>query len=143
MWTPRFARGLGNSSNCTKNNLKEKPIDEDVLWELKRYAWPGNVRELENVLERMLIMSDERITVMNLPDEIFTTENDLPNTGSPLREFRDKTEREYILAVLRKHNGNVSQAALELGVRRSYLHKRMGVLGIAKKDVYAERDART
>jgi two-component system nitrogen regulation response regulator NtrX len=128
---------------CAKNNLKDKQIDEDVLWELKRYAWPGNVRELENVLERMLIMSAERITVMNLPDEIFTTESEVPNTGSALREFRDKTEREYILAVLRKHNGNVSQAALELGVRRPYLHKRMGVLAIAKKDIYAERGARS
>jgi two-component system, NtrC family, nitrogen regulation response regulator NtrX len=56
---------------CLKNNLKEKPIDEEVLWELKRYHWPGNVRELENVLERMLIMSAERITLMNLPDEMF------------------------------------------------------------------------
>lgn len=121
---------------CEKNNLKEKQIDEDVLWELKRYAWPGNVRELENVLERMLIMSGERITVMNLPDELFTAEPDAPTTSSALREFRDKTEREYIIAVLRKHNGNVSQAAVELGVRRPYLHKRMGVLGIAKKDIY-------
>jgi two-component system, NtrC family, nitrogen regulation response regulator NtrX len=128
---------------CAKNNLKEKQIDEDVLWELKRYAWPGNVRELENVLERMLIMSGERITVMNLPDEIFAAESDTANTGSALREFRDKTEREYILTILRKHNGNVSQAAVELGVRRPYLHKRMSVLGIAKKDIYAERSARS
>jgi two-component system, NtrC family, nitrogen regulation response regulator NtrX len=121
---------------CEKNNLKEKHIDEDVLWELKRYAWPGNVRELENVLERMLIMSGERVTVMNLPDELFTTEVEAQNTSSALREFREKTEREYILAVLRKHNGNVSKAALELGVRRPYLHKRMSVLGIEKKDIY-------
>ena len=113
-----------------------------MLWELKRYTWPGNVRELENVLERMLIMSGERITVMNLPDELFTAEADAPNTSSALREFRDRTEREYIIAILRKHNGNVSQAAVELGVRRPYLHKRMGVLGIAKKDIYAERSVR-
>jgi transcriptional regulator of acetoin/glycerol metabolism len=36
--------------------------------------------------------------------------------------------------VLRKHNGNISQAAIELGVGRPYLHKRMAVLGIAKRD---------
>ncbi len=122
---------------CEKNNLRQKQIDEDVLWELQRYAWPGNVRELENVLERMLIMGGERITVMNLPDELFAAAADMPNAGSALREFRDKTERDYILAILRKHNGNISQAAVELGVRRPYLHKRMGVLGIAKKDIYA------
>jgi two-component system nitrogen regulation response regulator NtrX len=122
---------------CEKNNLKYKQIEEDVSWELKQYAWPGNVRELENVLERMLIMSGDRITVMNLPDELFATEAETPSTPSGLREFRDRTERQYIITTLRKHNGNVSQAALELGVRRPYLHKRMGVLGISKKDIYA------
>jgi two-component system, NtrC family, nitrogen regulation response regulator NtrX len=122
---------------CEKNNLKQKQIDEDVLWELKRYPWPGNVRELENVIERMLIMSGDRVTVMNLPEELLALEVDAPNDSSPLREFRDKTEREYIIGVLRKHNGNVSQAAVELGVRRPYLHKRMGVLKIGKKDIYS------
>jgi two-component system, NtrC family, nitrogen regulation response regulator NtrX len=120
-----------------KNNLKEKAIDEEVLWELKRYLWPGNVRELENVLERMLIMSGERVTVMNLPEELLTPETEVPDGASPLREFRDKTERDYIIGVLRKHNGNVSQAAVELGIGRPYLHKRMAVLGIAKKDIYS------
>jgi len=123
---------------CAKNNLKEKHIDEDVLWEMRRYSWPGNVRELENVLERMLIMSGERITVMSLPDELFTTEAEPSNTDSSLREYRDKTEREYIIATLRKYHGNVTQAAVELGVRRPYLHKRMGVLGISKRDIYGQ-----
>ena len=121
---------------CEKNNLREKEIDEEVLWELKRYPWPGNVRELENVLERMLIMSGERVTVMNLPEELLRPEAEAPNTGSALRDFRDKTERDYIIGVLRKHQGNVSQAAVELGIGRPYLHKRMAVLGITKKDIY-------
>jgi len=121
---------------CEKNNLKEKDIDEEVLWELKRYPWPGNVRELENVLERMLIMSGERVTVMNLPEELLAPEVEAPNNGSALRDFRDKTERDYIIGVLRKHKGNVSQAAVELGIGRPYLHKRMAVLGITKKDIY-------
>ena len=71
---------------------------------------------LENVLERMLIMSGERVTVMNLPEELLAPEVDAPNTSSALRDFRDKTEREYIIGVLRKHKGNVSQAAVELGI---------------------------
>ena len=123
---------------CEKNNLKEKAIDEDVLWELKRYPWPGNVRELQNVLERMLIMSGERITVMNLPDELLASaDGPEQEARSALREFRDKTEREFIIGVLRRQNGNVTQAAMELGVGRPYLHKRMAVLRIAKKDFYA------
>ncbi len=89
---------------CEKNNLKEKEIDEEVLWELKRYPWPGNVRELQNVLERMLIMSGERMTVTEpaggAPD---AAKPRPPNPSSALREFRDRTEREYIVGVLRKH----------------------------------------
>ncbi len=37
---------------CEKSNIKDKPIDDEVLSELKRYHWPGNVRELQNVIER-------------------------------------------------------------------------------------------
>jgi DNA-binding NtrC family response regulator len=49
-------------------------------------------------------------------------------------QFRDKTEREFIIGVLPRQNENVTQAAMELGVGRPYLHKRMAVLGVAKKD---------
>ena len=48
---------------CEKSNLKPKTVDEDVVWELQRYSWPGNIRELQNILERMLIMSGERVSV--------------------------------------------------------------------------------
>ncbi len=124
---------------CAKNNMKEKPIDEDVLWELKRYHWPGNVRELSNVLERMLIMSGDRISLMNLPDELLTVADGTadPHARCALRDFREKAERDFIISVLRKHNGNITQSAVELGVGRPYLHKRMAVLGIAKKDIFA------
>jgi two-component system, NtrC family, nitrogen regulation response regulator NtrX len=123
---------------CLKNNVKEKPIDEEVLWELKRYHWPGNVRELENVLERMLIMSADRITLMNLPDEMFAPPDTPPDAGarSALKEHRDKAERDFIIGVLRQCNGNITQAAAELGVGRPYLHKRMAVLGVVKKDFF-------
>jgi two-component system nitrogen regulation response regulator NtrX len=119
-----------------RNNVREKPIDDEVFDELRRHDWPGNVRELQNVLERLLIMSCERITTLDLPEEILGAA--MRDGGAPaisaLREFRDRAEREHIIAILRRHNGNVSQAALELGVGRTYLHKRLAVLQIAKKD---------
>ena len=118
-----------------RNNLREKPIDDEVFDELKRYHWPGNVRELQNVLERLMIMSGERITVMDLPEEILAPAGRAASAQvSALKEFRDRAEREHIIATLRRLNGNVSQAALELGVGRTYLHKRLSVLQIAKKD---------
>lgn len=124
---------------CEKNNIKNRAIDDDVFTELKRYPWPGNVRELQNVMERIVTMSGERITLLDIPEEIVAIE-DLPgnrHAGSPLREFRDKAERDFILATLRRNLGNISQSALELGVGRSYLHRRLAVLGIAKKDWFS------
>lgn len=122
-----------------KNNIKDKPTDDEVLAELQRYAWPGNVRELQNVLERMMVMSGERITVLDVPEEILSATDDeiegRPD-ASALKEFRDRSERDYIIATLRKNKGNVSQSATDLGVRRTYLHKRLSVLKIAKKDYF-------
>jgi two-component system nitrogen regulation response regulator NtrX len=122
-----------------RNNLRDKPIDDEVFDELKRHDWPGNVRELQNLLERLLIMSGERITTLDLPEEILGAgaRGGAPGDVSALKEFRDRAEREHIIATLRRLNGNVSQAALELGVGRTYLHKRLAVLQIARRDFLA------
>jgi len=124
---------------CDKNNLRDKPVEDDVLWELKRYRWPGNVRQLANVIERMLIMSGERITVADLPEEVFETSSDAEETNdaSTLRDFRERMERAFIIDTLRRHNGNISQSATELGVRRTYLHRKLAQLKITKKDFFA------
>jgi len=126
-----FARRI-----CEKNHLKPKILDEDVVWELQRYGWPGNVRELQNVLERMLIMSGERVSVRDLPEELLQDEPNERGKVSALREFRDQAERDLVIGTLKRNNGNVSQSALELGVRRTYLHRRMAVLKINKKDYF-------
>lgn len=55
---------------------------------------------------------------------------------SALKEFRDNAERDFIIATLKKNHGNVSQSAFELGVGRTYLHRRLAVLKIAKKDFF-------
>lgn len=124
---------------CEKNNVKDKAIDDDVLSELKGYPWPGNVRELQNVIERMVTMSGERISPLDIPEEIAAVEDyaGSRHAGSALREFRDQAERDFILATLKRNLGNISQSAIELGVGRSYLHRRLAVLGIAKKDWFS------
>jgi len=124
---------------CEKNNIKDKPIDEEVLTELKRYHWPGNVRELQNVIERIITMSGTRVSLLDIPEEILAVNDPAASrhAGSALREFRDKAEREFILGTLRRNLGNISQSAIELGVGRSYLHRRLAVLGLAKKDWFS------
>jgi len=120
-----------------KHNLKPKLIDAEVIWELQRYAWPGNVRELQNVLEHMLIMSGERVSIHDLPEELLAQDDtSAGNQPSALKAFRDNAEREFVIACLQRNRGNVSQSAIELGVGRTYLHRRMAVLKITKKDFF-------
>ena len=122
---------------CEKNNLRTKPVDDEVMWGLQRYRWPGNVRELQNVIERALIMSGERITVRDLPEEVLVEDEASGRTGgSALKEFRDSAERDFIIAALKRNHGNISQSAAELGVGRTYLHRRLAVLKITKKDFF-------
>jgi len=120
-----------------RNNMRAKLIDDEVIDEFRRHDWPGNVRELQNLLERLMIMSGERITTLDLPEEFLAVPERGSATGTSLKEYRDRAERDYIVSTLRRHNGNVSQAALELGVGRTYLHRRLSVLQITRKDFLA------
>jgi two-component system nitrogen regulation response regulator NtrX len=125
---------------CEKNNIREKPIDDEVLAELRRYHWPGNVRELQNVMERIIIMSGgARISTLDLPEEILAdgASAEARHTGSALRKFRDAAERGFIIETLRRHNGNITQAAADMGVGRTYLHRRLHVLKISRKEWFS------
>ncbi len=74
--------------------------------------------------------------MLDLPEDLVTAADasSARHTGSSLRAFRDAQERDFILATLKRHNGNISQSAIELGVGRTYLHRRLLVLGISRKE---------
>ncbi len=127
---------------CSDNGFTEKPIDEDVLEALTHRSWPGNVRELRNVVERMAILSGDRITMSDLPEagRLGAASVDLPTLegddgGRPtLREYRERAEKHYILTTLEECGWNISKAAGELGVERTNLHKKMRSYGINRRD---------
>jgi DNA-binding NtrC family response regulator len=54
---------------CRENGLRPKPIDGAVLDELQQRGFPGNVRELKNLVERLVILSGDEITLLDLPEE--------------------------------------------------------------------------
>ena len=121
-----------------KNNLKTKEIDIDVISMFKRYPWPGNIRELKNVLERMLILSDDNISIGHLPEEILEIqdEDETASQSTSLKDFRDKAERDYIVKQLTANQGNISQTSKDLNVGRSYLHRRMKQFDIKKNEYF-------
>ena len=144
---PLLAKGFLREFSL-ENGLREKPIDEDVLEALAERPWPGNVRELRNVVERMAILSGDRITADDLPEVGVLSEgrrestppNELPphwdESGErlTLREYRNRVEKEYILRTLDEVSWNISRAATILGVERTNLHKKMRTYGIRRAE---------
>ncbi len=131
---------------CEENGIRPKPFDPDVIEALAERGWPGNVRELRNVVERMAILSDDVITLDDLPElprREIPEEQRAPlaapvtgDGGAPretLREYRERAERQYVLDTLERFEWNISRAALSLGVERTNLHKKMRSLGIRRE----------
>jgi len=144
---PLLAQGFLREFSI-ENGLREKPIDDDVLVALADRPWPGNVRELRNVVERMAILSGDRITLDDLPEEGVLSEvrresappSDWPSTLDEagerltLREYRTRAEKDYILRTLDEVGWNISRAATILGVERTNLHKKMRSYGIRREE---------
>ena len=86
---------------------------------LMAYPWPGNIRELDHVLERSVLMTDSNeLDIFDLELVRRTTDD-----GPPLT--LDEAERRVIQTALRHHDGNVTEAARELGISRSALYRRL------------------
>jgi len=114
---------------CAANRTPPKRIADDVLQVLKNYPWPGNVRELENVVQRIVLMTDdELITLKDLPGDIAhaATRDSrgrfrLPASGFRLEEEVGAYERRWIEAALTQAGGVKAQAAKLLGINKDKL----------------------
>lgn len=114
-----------------KKYLKEEPeLDQKARQKLNSYHFPGNVRELQYAMERAVIMSDTEIITAD--DLIFsplekTHENE---RETPTDMNLETIEKNTILTVIEKHNGNISKAARELGLTRTALYRRLNKYNI-------------
>jgi len=126
----KYSRELGRG---------QMSIDEDVMARLINYPWQGNIRELENVIERMVILSQGNIiTKESLPKEIaqqvFQEGEDstarfiLPEEGLSI----DELEKDLIMQALQRSDYNQTKAAKLLGVSRHTLIYRMEKYNINK-----------
>jgi two-component system response regulator PilR (NtrC family) len=111
-------------------------LTAEAVEELGRYDFPGNIRELENILERAVALSGERIDVPDLrlaPPA--TDEEDAAGGGSAtLPDYLDGLERKAILDALAKTDFNRTAAAKLLGITFRQLRYRLQRLGIREPD---------
>ena len=116
-------------------NIKELDIDENNSYILN-HNWHGNVRELRNLIERIAILQpDSKDKISNIIKESLKNTNFddqlAENSLSvPLKEAREKFEKEYLTIQLKKFNGNISKTANFVGMERSALHRKIKGLGI-------------
>ena len=116
-------------------NIKELEIDHNNSYLLNHF-WPGNVRELRNMIERIAILQpDTKDKVSNIIKASIKTDNlnekiKENSLSVPLKEAREKFEKEYLTLQIKKFNGNISKTANFVGMERSALHRKLKVLGI-------------
>jgi len=104
-------------------------IQPAAIEKLKDHSWPGNVRELQHAIERAIILTDDATLT---PDD-FLLQRETPRKTAPTTEETlnlEAAEQEVIRKALRRHNGNVSKAAEELGLSRGALYRRMEKFGM-------------
>jgi two-component system response regulator HydG len=111
---------------ATKYLKPTMDFDASAVTKLKSYHYPGNVRELQYTIERAVIMADDHI--LKADDLIFSAlesgmeeKVSLENENIQLSEL----EKNAILRVIEKHNGNITRAAKELGLTRTALYRRL------------------
>jgi len=99
----------------------------DAIEAIDVHRWPGNVRELENVIKRAVIMADsESIGAEDIGLDAADRDADALN----LRQVREQAEKNAVLRVLGRVNGNLSRAAELLGVSRPTLYDLMHRYGL-------------
>ena len=130
-----FVRRLADTSG-----LAIREIAADAMAALQAGDWPGNVRQLRNIIERILILAGGDpslpVTIDTLPQEAWPQAGFSQKDGMhgviamPLRDAREKFEREYLALQITRFGGNISKTANFIGMERSALHRKLKSLGV-------------
>jgi two-component system NtrC family response regulator len=104
-------------NNCRKYR-RTLQFSARALDAILSHQWPGNIRELENAIERAVILTRGRLVE---PADLGIAAAATPERVS-LREARNRVERKIVVETLTRTRGNISRAAVELGISRPTMH---------------------
>jgi two-component system, NtrC family, nitrogen regulation response regulator NtrX len=122
---------------CEDNGLPRKTFTPLGLEALKTIEWTGNIRELRNVVERLVILSDSKIT-----DQDVTNYANPGRAGSGksmyekfdrFQDFKDYAEKCFIEEKLKKNNWNIAKTASEIDIQRSHLYNKIEKFGLKRE----------
>lgn len=131
---------------CGDYNIPTKEITVQAMHALQALPWTGNIRELRNMIERLVILSDKKITDRDVslyanPSNQSTgqVQPDSKNGNTfnfdqfeSFQDFKDHAEKEYINFKLDKNAWNVSKTADEIGIQRSHLYHKIEKFGLKR-----------
>jgi len=103
-------------------------ISAPAMKKLQNYQWPGNIRELRHTLERAVILAESSVLQ---PTDFLFPESEKEVEGLVFDNYNlEDVEKTVVRKALKKHRGNVSHAAKELGLTRTSLYRRMEKYGL-------------
>jgi len=115
---------------CDDSGIPRKIITPNAIKELQNIRWSGNIRELRNVIERLVILSANKITDEDVKTHVPTQRltqapTELFEMFNKFQDFKDHIERMFIEHKLEKNNWNVSKTAEEIDIQRSHLYNKI------------------
>ncbi|MFD1362455.1 sigma 54-interacting transcriptional regulator [Lentibacillus salinarum] len=118
-------------SMCHKYHIPLKEFSSEAMSVFVHYPWRGNVRELINVIERLVVLTDnDTITLKHLPEYMQDIVESKNGILKQRQAYSDNNERELIQSLLNESNGNKTETARKLGIHRTTLYQRMTKLGL-------------
>jgi DNA-binding NtrC family response regulator len=125
-------------------NLPYRSFSVSVQNRMRNHSWPGNVRELRNLIKRLLVLGGEgEVSAQEVDDTLNQSAASIEPGGAgheglfdmPLREAREKFERDYLIYQLKKAGGSVGKLSESVGMERTHLYRKLRSLGIDPKSV--------
>jgi two-component system nitrogen regulation response regulator NtrX len=115
---------------CEDSGLPKKAFMPQALEEFKKLNFSGNIRELRNIVERLVILGQSRITVEDIqkfasPINARDEEKSIYERFSTLQDFKEYVERIFIEEKLKKNGWNVAKTAAEIDIQRSHLYNKI------------------
>jgi DNA-binding NtrC family response regulator len=127
-----------------RENLPYRPFSVAAQNRLRNHGWPGNIRELRNIVRRLLVLGGEGEVSAAEVDEALRQSPVQPAAEAaehpplfdlPLREARERFERDYLVYKLREAGGSVGKLADAVGMERTHLYRKLRALGVDPKSV--------
>ena len=134
---------------CRKTGKQLEGFSDDALQTLVNQPWPGNVRQLKNVIERLVIMADQRlIDRLHLlahmqPQRSNGAGHAIPETIEELKAVKKylvevrygELEKAFLVKALKASNGNITHAAAKVGIQRPNFHALMRKHNLSVKNL--------